>query len=106
MQLDTGVRLSGPVCARGQEARAEGRGLVNVAMERSREVLSWTLCLLLLAKEGASCRCLGCISMEPGKKEERGEPQGAEQVLALGPRPQSGLPRMSLSGESRRKQCQ
>lgn len=44
------MRLSGPACASGQEVRVEGRGLVNVAMERSGEILGWTL--LAVASQG------------------------------------------------------
>lgn len=73
------MRLSGPACARGQEVRVEGRGLVNVAMERSGEILGWTL----LAVASQAGRGGGGELQVPWvhldgtwKEDERGEPRG------------------------------
>lgn len=54
--LDTSVRLSRPAYVCGLEVWVEGRNHVNLDMEGLGEVLSWLLCLLLLTKEGVSCR--------------------------------------------------
>lgn len=75
---------------------------MNVAMERSGEILGWTL--LAVASQagaggGASCWCPGCISMEPGRRM-REESRGAEQVLAPGQDLSLG-PQGLVSGENR-----
>ena len=52
---------------RGEGACERSHGEVG----RGRQLDS---CLPILAREGVSCRCPGCVSLEPDKEEERGEP--------------------------------